>query len=607
MRELTERSWSTEYTTATKSEDTESASTSASTFNARRTARITEDFKAILSFVTQQQHRQRQSCTWQARFFLFWPYLLQQCCSWRDRAWRNSEQAAATTETEEHVSWARAARTTRMVPARRVATAADTTNSPETRGATATATKSSPPPPTQLHGLSREVQTEDETDETSRSPAPTTAAGQSSPAAATFETTDRGQLTRSKPRKRRRSSTPAENTATSPPQHEHPLVVCVVGGHLRSTKPPPAGLCDYMVFEHVRVAKDSEDFVAASNQLALDNYMKMAAGSASPHFLLSLSADSEFDESLEVRDRAANIVERYRAQNVRGYGFARYQVASAGIETGKLWKHHEMLLNLRQWSTEPLVVFLGLLVYHHPSYPDAYVTGLVSEVAASLSFLILVAHYSAPPSVAPKRCEVELISSWTRDAFNDRRLMSVEEAASVLNTSRLERDIHLPLLLSQSMAVVEYKVEKDSNTKQPRVNKLKCYNCSLQPFHTVCRSSSSFLSGGRSKTTFSHYDDDPVNGIWRTYKTAVDMVNEIQSVEYALDPSVARTAGWAFYDLDLEDYHGDCASYWSPSSGDSDGNESVAYYRLKHAVRQVMALRAARSSHPDSGSGSSSA
>ncbi|XP_072144654.1 uncharacterized protein [Dermacentor andersoni] len=296
--------------------------------------------------------------------------------------------------------------------------------------------------------------------------------------------------------------------------------------------PPPDGLCVFIIFEHVRVARQSDVFIASSNQVAFDNYMKMAAGNRTEQFLLSLSATWEYDESIGLRGRAVAIMRRYRDQNVHGYGFAHYRVTSTGIDSGMLWKQHRMLSNLRHWSKDPVVVFLGIEIYPHRSYSDAYITGLIADAAGSMDFLILRTHMTTPPCLGSKHCQVELISSWTKDGLNDKLLLSV-----------------------------------------------------------VCHSNSTFLKGGRTKPTFCHYDDDPKSGRWRTYTTAVDIVNKMQSVAYSAAPSVIESLGWAFYDVDLEDYGGDCAAYWRVNRGTLRDSKTAAYYRLKYAVRQLRALR----------------
>ncbi|XP_072144653.1 uncharacterized protein [Dermacentor andersoni] len=355
--------------------------------------------------------------------------------------------------------------------------------------------------------------------------------------------------------------------------------------------PPPDGLCVFIIFEHVRVARQSDVFIASSNQVAFDNYMKMAAGNRTEQFLLSLSATWEYDESIGLRGRAVAIMRRYRDQNVHGYGFAHYRVTSTGIDSGMLWKQHRMLSNLRHWSKDPVVVFLGIEIYPHRSYSDAYITGLIADAAGSMDFLILRTHMTTPPCLGSKHCQVELISSWTKDGLNDKLLLSVEEAASVLNSSRLQRNVTVPLLLSHSLAVVEYVVDEDPHIVEPRLLNLKCSSSRLQPFGTVCHSNSTFLKGGRTKPTFCHYDDDPKSGRWRTYTTAVDIVNKMQSVAYSAAPSVIESLGWAFYDVDLEDYGGDCAAYWRVNRGTLRDSKTAAYYRLKYAVRQLRALR----------------
>ncbi|XP_075752076.1 uncharacterized protein LOC142817944 isoform X2 [Rhipicephalus microplus] len=322
---------------------------------------------------------------------------------------------------------------------------------------------------------------------------------------------------------------------------KRPLIVCVVGGQLRTTVPPPDGLCTFMIFEHVRVAKNSHDFVASSNQKAFDNFLKMAAGKKAEQFLLSLTSDLEYDESLEVGDRAEAIMRRYHDQNVCGYGFAHHRVLSTGIDSGKLWKHHSMLSNLRQWSKDPLVLFIGLEIFHHRSYSDVYVTGLLTEAAESMDFLILRVHVTTPPGLASRRCQVELISSWTKDTLNDKLLLTVEEATRVFNSSRLELNLTVPLLLSDSLAVVEYEVEKDPQAQRPRLLNLKCSKRTLQAFHTVCSSNFTYLRGARTKSTFCHYDDDPDNGRWRTYKTATDMTNERTKLSEPLDFHTERS------------------------------------------------------------------
>ncbi|XP_049528902.1 uncharacterized protein LOC125947702 [Dermacentor silvarum] len=575
LTELTELSWSSGYSTAAKGPDSEGSSMSPSAFNDTRESKAKLYVVGALLFVlvmsvTAMLLMERQSAEQ-----------------------RKYEQETATTDAEEEV-WFHTLPGTKKAAVGRAETSRPKKISTVHKTNGSTARPKSLAPSSLLHSTSSpKVVAKRSTKPTSQSLHSSTVRLQpksepSSPHPPKTETSFPERKTPQIPEVQ--SSAAPGNSTLGPPQAGRPLIVCVVGGQLRTTVPPPDGLCVFMIFEHVRVARQSRDFIASSNQVAFDNFMKMAAGNRTEQFLLSLSSALEYDESLEVHDHAVAIMRRYRDQNVLGYGFAHYQVASTGIDSGKLWKHHSMLANLRHWSKDPVILFLGLELYHQRSYSDVYITGLVAEAAASMDFLILRTHITTPPSLASNHCRVELISSWTKDALNNKLLLSVGEAARVLNSSRLERDVTVPLLLSHSLAVVEYEVDKDSQAQQPRLLSLKCSKHSLQPFHTVCHSNSTYLKGGRTKPTFSHYDDDPENGHWRTYKTAVDMVNEIQSVAYSADPLVTARFGWAFYDVDLEDYGGDCGNYWRIERGTSRGSKAAAYYRLKNAVRQLSAL-----------------
>ncbi|XP_077486332.1 uncharacterized protein LOC144097493 [Amblyomma americanum] len=373
----------------------------------------------------------------------------------------------------------------------------------------------------------------------------------------------------------------------------HPLVVCIVGEQLRRPVSPPAGLCHFVVFADVKVRSRSEDFVAVSNQAALDAFLEMAAGGhSSAQFLLSLSANADFYDSLEVRKRAVPIMRRYLARNVSGYGFARHRVDVSSGDAGNLWKHHVMLFYLRHWAHHPLTVFLGLQLVCRRSYVDDYVTGLVAEAAASVDFIILVTH-SAPPTVAssPKRCQVEPISSWEPLSFQDKRTISMHEATSILSASKLERHVQVPLLLSLSLAVVQYEVERDHSVEQPRLGGLRCSNASLLPFAEVCLSSSTYMTAGHEEYAFCHYEDDPVHGRWRTYITSADMTKAVGSVARELDPPLAFIVGWAFYDLELEDHLGNCTSYWGTAKAQPNSAQSFAYFRLRNAVQQIEVLK----------------
>lgn len=74
---------------------------------------------------------------------------------------------------------------------------------------------------------------------------------------------------------------------------------------------------------------------------------------------------------------------------------------------------------------------------------------------------------------------------------------------------------------------------------------------------------------------------------------------QIQSVAHALDPSLSNMTGWAFYDIDLEDYRGDCAAYWGPRKK-FGGKKAAAYYRLKMAAALAKADLRDKGSSPDS-------
>nr|XP_054922217.1 uncharacterized protein LOC129382350 [Dermacentor andersoni] len=106
---------------------------------------------------------------------------------------------------------------------------------------------------------------------------------------------------------------------------------------------------------------------------------------------------------------------------------------------------------------------------------------------------------------------------------------------------------------------------------------------------TVCGTKSTFKSGGNGESMLCHYEDDTVHGRWRTFMTSTGIVNETGLVQRVLDPSVAAGVGWAFYDLELEDSSGDCALYWG---GTKEQTQMFAYFRLKTAAKEILALNA---------------
>ncbi|XP_070395641.1 uncharacterized protein [Dermacentor albipictus] len=131
--------------------------------------------------------------------------------------------------------------------------------------------------------------------------------------------------------------------ASQKPKIKRPLVVCVVRAQLRQPMSLPSGICKFMIFADVRVPRESEEFVAVSNQAAFSVFLKMAAVASSTDYLLSLDADGDFYDSLDVRKHAVAIIGRYLTKNIRRYGFARHRMASSANDSSKLWKHHRML------------------------------------------------------------------------------------------------------------------------------------------------------------------------------------------------------------------------------------------------------------------------
>ncbi|XP_049511211.1 uncharacterized protein LOC125939808 [Dermacentor silvarum] len=320
----------------------------------------------------------------------------------------------------------------------------------------------------------------------------------------------------------------------------------------------------------------------------------MAAVASSTDYLLSLDADSDFYDSLDVQKHAVAIIGRYRTKNIRGYGFVRHRMASSANDGSKLWKHHAMLFYLREWSSKPFTVFLGLQIERTRSTADGYVSGLVAEVAASVDFLIIVVHTILRLGASSaNRCQVEPMCSWSGDLFNDKHRIPVRQATSILNSLKLRHNVQVPLLLSLSLGVLQYDVNRDHSNESPRLRGLNCSNAFLQPFTTVCNTKSTFKSGGQRESMLCHYQDDPVHGRWRTFMTSTDIMNQTHSVQHALDPSVAAGVGWAVYDLELEDTSGDCAAYWG---GTKEHPQTFAYFRLKTAAKEILALKETKTS-----------
>ncbi|XP_065295929.1 uncharacterized protein [Dermacentor albipictus] len=223
---------------------------------------------------------------------------------------------------------------------------------------------------------------------------------------------------------------------------ERPLVVCVVRAQLRQPMSLPSGICKFMIFADVRVPRESEEFVAVSNQpttrpdsrrypvqwllaeAAFSVFLKMAAVASSTDYLLSLDADGDFYDSLDVRKHAVAIIGRYLTKNIRRYGFARHRMASSANDSSKLWKHHRMLFG---------------------------------------------------------------------------------QATSIVNAFKRYHKVQVPLPLSLSFGVLQYDVKRDHSNESPRPSGLNCSTTTLQPFTTVCGTKSTFKSGGNGESMLCHY------------------------------------------------------------------------------------------------------
>ncbi|XP_077486178.1 uncharacterized protein LOC144097310 [Amblyomma americanum] len=360
-------------------------------------------------------------------------------------------------------------------------------------------------------------------------------------------------------------------------------VVCVTGENTNDVAVPPDGVCDFLIFAHVTLDESNNHFVSAgSNEGAFQHFLKAASKSSATHFLLSvLERDSEyFADQMENEGHAARLLERYRSGHIRGYGFARYVVRDADADRKQLKKLHALLAKLRHiQENEELVVFMGIRFVIDPEKRQDRLNELVQAVSSSLTFLVLITHVTPGHAESTEACVVDPIDSWTNSSFNNKSHLSMREAAELVRRQTGDAQRQQSFLLSSSMAVVYYDVDEDAD-RNAELRDVPCTGASVSSYATVCTAELGWKVGAEGTGDHVRYEQFAEMGKWRTYKTRPHLAIEMRAALDLQMGSRSQGLGWAFYDIDLDDGEGRCASRWKLRNA-----HEARFFRLKEAAK----------------------
>lgn len=328
-------------------------------------------------------------------------------------------------------------------------------------------------------------------------------------------------------------------------------LVCVTGSHARIPLLPVDGVCDFAIFRDV-IFGDNE-WVSASSRGKLDTYLQEAEKSTSTTYLLSFPAKMRRELVPFLSSAAAiELIRSYASRGIRGYGFARAEIAAEQLHNVTVdYSTVLKLLNSAMKSAVPTsgVSFIGVLLRAIKTSKGAMLP-FPTEIASNVNMFIAISH---TPVLPPNDCKVEPASSWSHEHIND---FSLPSLSGTLEMLRDGRNVSATFAMSLTMGVLEYRVSAAGLAGIDGTWNIACSNSELEPFDQTCRNP--LTRGTVGADDLIVYDFSKKSKTWRSFETTESIMAKVRKCYQLMRTAGFATFGWAMYDVDLEDHNSAC-------------------------------------------------
>ncbi|XP_049518790.1 uncharacterized protein LOC125943490 [Dermacentor silvarum] len=330
-------------------------------------------------------------------------------------------------------------------------------------------------------------------------------------------------------------------------------LICVTGSHARLPLLPVDGVCDFAIFRDI-IFGDNE-WVSASSRSKLDTYLHEAEKSTSTTFLLSFPAKMRRELVPFLSSPAAiELIRSYSSRGIRGYGFARAEIAAEQLHNvTDDYSTVLKLLNSAMKSAVPTsgISFIGIFLRAIKNSKGA-VLPFPTEIASNVNLFIAISH---TPVLPPNDCKVEPTSSWTQEHIND---FSLPSLMGTLEMLRDGRNLSATFAMSLTMGVLDYRVSTAGLAGIDGTWNVACSHSELEPFEQTCRNP--LTRGTVGADDLIVYDFSKKTKTWRSFETTESIMAKLRKCYQLMRTAGFATFGWAMYDVDLEDHSTACVA-----------------------------------------------
>ncbi|XP_065289131.2 uncharacterized protein [Dermacentor albipictus] len=330
-------------------------------------------------------------------------------------------------------------------------------------------------------------------------------------------------------------------------------LICVTGSHARLPLLPVDGVCDLAIFRDV-IFGDNE-WVSASSRGKLDTYLQEAEKSTSTTFLLSFPAKMRRELVPFLSSPAAvELIRSYASRGIRGYGFARAEIAAEHLHNVTAdYSTVLKLLNSAMKSAVPTsgVSFIGVFLRAIKNAKGAMLP-FPTGIASNVNLFIAISH---TPVLPPNECKVEPTSSWTHEHIND---FSLPSLSGTLEMLRDGRNVSATFAMSLTLGVLDYRVSTAGMAGIDGTWNIACSHSELAPYEQTCRNP--LTRGTVGADDLIVYDFSKKTKTWRSFESIESVMAKIRKCYQLMRTAGFATFGWAMYDVDLEDHSTACVS-----------------------------------------------
>ncbi|KAM7308092.1 uncharacterized protein ISCGN_011727 [Ixodes scapularis] len=353
---------------------------------------------------------------------------------------------------------------------------------------------------------------------------------------------------------------------------------------------PQDGVCDFAIFSDV-VFGDGE-WVSSNSRGKLDRFMEMAKKSGATVFMLSFPAKMQREMGQFLSSTAAaDLIRDYATKGIRGYGFARVDVTvrerdfasdyAGALERQQCGLHYFVIKFCEGGKLDRFMEMAkksGATVFML-SFP-AKMQREMGQFLSSTAAADLIRDYATKGIRGYGFARVD-VTVRERDFASD-YAGALESAA--LNVIKKEKDENTTFALSFSLGVLEFQVAESSLGGIDGVWNIACSHCLLESYELVCRDP---LTRGRVGTDdLITYDFSKKRRRWRSYETAESIRKKVFKASEDLNSVGMAKFGWAFYDVDMEDYHDVCTNQ---TLREARGNR---LQQARYAIKELVTKRA---------------